>query len=103
MPSVTSEFLVTYDVFSLAFTDTQPQSGFVGGIRPQEMIICPLYFTASETKNNLASKKYDGGKRGSWCQRGQHFRDFETGGHTLLYEMTHLDSLCAAAGLPPRL
>lgn len=83
---------------SLAITDAQPQDGDT----PREMLICPLFFTAAVTKNNLNSKKYDGDKRGSWCQTGQKFSDFETGGHTLLHEMTHLDALAKAAGLPSR-
>lgn len=66
------------------------------------MKICPLYFTADVTKNALNSKTYEKGKRGSWCQDGLKFKDFETGGHTLLHEMTHLDALAKAAGLPPR-
>ncbi|KAF2089452.1 hypothetical protein K490DRAFT_72221 [Saccharata proteae CBS 121410] len=82
--------------YTLAITDAQPQTGST----PREMLICPLYFTASVTANNLNSKKYDGDKRGSWCQSGQKFKDFETGGHTLLHEMTHLDALGAAAGEP---
>lgn len=93
------ESSITCGVSSLAITDAQPQLND-GSLR--EMKICPLYFTASVTQNNLASKKYDGDKRGSWCQTGQRFSDFETGGHTLLHEMTHLDGLCAAAGLPTR-
>lgn len=82
---------------SLAITDSAPQLDD-GSYR--EMKICPLFFTAANTKNNLDSKKYDGDKRGSWCQKGQHFKDFETAGHTLLHEMTHLDALAKAAGLP---
>ena len=66
------------------------------------MKICPLYFTADVTKNALNSKTYEKDKRGSWCQDGMKFKDFETGGHTLLHEMTHLDALAAAAGLPAR-
>lgn len=83
---------------SLAITDAKPQDGDT----TREMKICPLFFTADQTKNNLDSKKYDGDKRGSWCQLGQRFKDFETGGHTLLHEMTHLDALANAAGLPER-
>ncbi|KAL8799068.1 MAG: hypothetical protein Q9182_006164 [Xanthomendoza sp. 2 TL-2023] len=83
---------------SLAITDSQPDDGK----HAREMKICDLFFTADQTKNNLDSKKYDGDKRGSWCQKGQHFKDFETAGHTLLHEMTHLDSLAQAAGMPNR-
>lgn len=66
------------------------------------MKLCPLFFTAAETANNLSSKAYNGDKRGSWCQTGQKFSDFETAGHTILHEMTHLDALGAAAGVPAR-
>ncbi|KAI9752549.1 MAG: hypothetical protein M4579_005586 [Chaenotheca gracillima] len=83
---------------SLANTDPRPQDGDT----VREMKICPVFFTADETKNSLDSRKYDGDKRGSWCQLGQHFKDFETAGHTLLHEMTHLDALGASAGVPGR-
>lgn len=66
------------------------------------MKICPLFFTDAQTRRNLASRKYNGDKRGRWCQTGQHFADFETAGHTLLHETTHLDALAKAAGLPAR-
>ncbi len=65
------------------------------------MTICPLFFTATETKRTLDSKKYDD-KRNGWCVKDQKFKDFETGGHTLLHEMTHLDAIGKAAGLPTR-
>ncbi|KAK7711842.1 hypothetical protein SLS64_005113 [Diaporthe eres] len=83
---------------SLAVTDAAPQDG--DALR--EMKLCPLFFTDARTKNNLDSKKYDGDKRGSWCQKGQKFRDFETAGHTILHEMTHLDALGEDAGMPAR-
>lgn len=83
---------------SLAITDSTPQSGTA----PREMKICPLFFTAAQTRRNLDSRKHNGDKRGSWCQTGQQFADFETAGHTLLHEMTHLDALAKAAGLPAR-
>ena len=70
------------------------------------MLICPLFFTAAETANDLESKSYqkNPGRRDppSWCGPGQRFADFETSGHTLLHEMTHLDAVGAAAGLSPR-
>ncbi|KAB2574501.1 hypothetical protein DIS24_g6748 [Lasiodiplodia hormozganensis] len=80
---------------SLAITDSVPQDGNT----PREMLICPYFFKAAETKNNLDSKKYtaDG-----WCKSGQHFSDFETAGHTILHEMTHLDAVGKSAGLPER-
>lgn len=83
---------------SLAITDSAPQDGST----LREMKLCPLFFTAAETANNLSSKAYNGDKRGSWCQTGQKFSDFETAGHTILHEMTHLDALGAAAGVPAR-
>ncbi|KAL9034930.1 MAG: hypothetical protein Q9180_005134, partial [Flavoplaca navasiana] len=81
---------------TVAVTDSQPDNE---GRR--EMKICPLFFTADQTTRNLNSKKYDD-KRGGWCVTGQKFADFETGGHTLLHEMTHLDAIGKAAGLPER-
>ena len=90
---------IAYDMNqSKTITDAKPQEGN----KAREMTICPLFFRSDQTRNNLDSKKYDGNKRGSWCQLGQHFKDFETGGHTLLHEMTHLDALAKAAGLPAR-
>jgi hypothetical protein len=65
------------------------------------MKIC-LFFTAVETKNRLDSKSYEKDADRSWCKSGQHFKGFGTGGHTLLHEMTHLDALAKAAGLPER-
>jgi hypothetical protein len=81
---------------SLAITDAAPQDGDT----LREMKICPLFFTYAGTKNTLNSKTFDGDKDGSWCKSGQKFEDFETGGHTLLHEMTHLDAVAKAAGLP---
>jgi hypothetical protein len=81
---------------SLAITDAAPQDGDT----LREMKICPLFFTFAGTKNTLNSKTFDGDKDGSWCKSGQKFADFETGGHTLLHEMTHLDAVAKAAGLP---
>ncbi|GAB7353826.1 hypothetical protein MBLNU459_g4199t2 [Dothideomycetes sp. NU459] len=86
------------EVNSLAITDSAPQDGNT----LREMKLCPLFFTAAETANNLDSKEYNGNKRGSWCQTGQKFADFETAGHTILHEMTHLDALGASAGVPAR-
>ena len=69
------------------------------------MLICPYFFSAPETAKNLSSKEIirDPKRRdNSWCQPGQKFSDFETAGHTLLHEMTHLDAVGAAAGLSVR-
>ncbi|KAL8947581.1 MAG: hypothetical protein Q9183_007772 [Haloplaca sp. 2 TL-2023] len=84
---------------SVAFTDSQPNTGDAEGRR--EMKICPFFFTGARTTRNLNSKKYED-RRGGWCVTGQRFRDFETGGHSLLHEMTHLDAIGKAAGLPER-
>ncbi|KAK0650558.1 hypothetical protein DIS24_g6682 [Lasiodiplodia hormozganensis] len=84
---------------SLAVTDATPP---INDVPRREMKICPLFFTSARTANNLDSKKYDGDKRGSWCQTGQKFKDFETAGHTILHEMTHLDAVGTAAGMPER-
>ena len=66
------------------------------------MNICPLFFTAKETQNNLDSKNYNtkpARRENSWCKVEQKFSDFETAGHTLLHELTHLDAIGFAAGL----
>lgn len=84
---------------SLAITDSTP--GKNDGSYP-EMKICPLFFTAAVTKNRLDSKSYEKDADGGWCKSGQPFKAFETGGHTLLHEMTHLDALGKGAGMPER-
>lgn len=87
---------------SLAITDATPRA--LPAVA--QMLICPLFFTAPETAKDLQAKSYkqNPGRRDppSWCSPGQKFSDFETAGHTLLHEMTHLDALGAAAGLSPR-
>lgn len=87
---------------SLAITDAAPRA--LPAVA--QILICPLFFTAPETAKDLQSKTYktNPGRRDppSWCSPGQKFADFETAGHTLLHEMTHLDALGAAAGLSPR-
>lgn len=83
---------------SLAVTDATPQDGNT----LRQIKLCPLFFKHDRTKNNLDSKSYKGDRRGSWCQKGQRFRDFETAGHTILHEMTHLDALGEAAEMPAR-
>lgn len=69
------------------------------------MIICPPFFTAAETAKTLDSKKIKRNptrRDNSWCQPGARFGDFETAGHTLLHEMTHLNAVGLAAGLSER-
>ena len=79
---------------TLAVTDALPASNtFTPTVR-----LCPLFFNSNtpQTQNNLASKQIiQNPKRNqiSWCQPGQPFSFFETAGHTMLHEMTHLDSL----------
>lgn len=82
----------------LAVTDSAPQDGDM----LREMKICPLFFAANATRFNLQSKIYQGEMIGSWCRPEYRFKDFETAGHTLLHEMTHLDALAKAAGVPKR-
>lgn len=85
---------------SLALTDAKPGTdSFTPMVR-----LCPKFFTDDRTKNTLNSKtlKRDPGRRdNSWCQPGQPFRFFETGAHTFLHEMTHLDQMGVQAGLFP--
>lgn len=87
---------------SLAITDATPRA--LPAVA--QMLVCPLFFTAAETAKTLTSKSYqtNPGRRDppSWCSPGQKFSDFETAGHTLLHEMTHIDALGAAAGLSER-
>ncbi|KAL9611158.1 MAG: hypothetical protein Q9167_004180 [Letrouitia subvulpina] len=86
---------------SLAITDSRPQAGDT----PREMKICPRFFTAPETKSDLSSKTYDKAERArnSWCKIDPPlFKNFETAGHTLLHEMTHLDAVGRAAGFQPQ-
>lgn len=86
---------------SLAITDSTPRT--LPAVA--QILVCPLFFTATETKSTLDSKNYKvnpGRKDNSWCKPGQKFKDFETGGHTLLHEMTHLNALGTAAGLSER-
>ncbi|KAL8733441.1 MAG: hypothetical protein Q9166_002067 [cf. Caloplaca sp. 2 TL-2023] len=73
---------------SLAVTDSKPE----GDAHPREMKICPLFFTAQQTKNDLDSFKYNGNKR-SWCQTEQHAE---------VFKMTHLDALGKIAENPAR-
>lgn len=84
---------------TFADTDLAPA---IDDVPRREIEICPLFFTAAQTANNLDSKTYDGDEPGSWCQTAQKFVDFETAGHTILHEMTHLDAVGVAAGMPER-
>lgn len=87
----------------MAITDAQPQDG--NNLR--EMLICPLFFkdNSKETNHDLDFRKFDKPKRNqndSWCAPGNNFPWYEVAGHTLLHEMTHLDALGKAAGVPER-
>ena len=77
---------------SFAVTDVAPiTDSFTPTIR-----LCPLFFTSPETANFLGSreaKRNPTRRDNSWCQPSQPFIFFETAGHTLLHEMTHLDQL----------
>lgn len=77
---------------SLAVTDSAPATNtFTPTIR-----LCPNFFTDIRTTTFLEShtlKRNPGRRDDSWCQPGQPFSFFETGGHTFLHEMTHLDQL----------
>lgn len=86
---------------SLASTDSTPRSS------PDvpQMLICPPFFEFPETANNLNSKdiiQNPSRRDNSWCGPLPKFSDFETAGHTLLHELTHLDAVGAAAGLSVR-
>ena len=79
---------------SLAVTDALPRSNdFIPRIR-----LCPRFFdpNSPETRYNLASrdfKKNPSRRDNSWCQPGKSFPFFETAGHTILHELTHLDEI----------
>lgn len=77
---------------ALAVTDSAPITDtFTPIIR-----LCPDFFTDIRTTTFLGDRtlKRDPGRReNSWCQPGKPFSFFETGGHTFLHEMTHLDQL----------
>ncbi|KAI9887769.1 MAG: hypothetical protein M1823_000410 [Watsoniomyces obsoletus] len=66
-----------------------------GGKR--EMVICPRFFTDEATKRVIGGEK----EKSRWCEgkNQKTFGDFETGGHTMLHEMTHLDAMMKAAGV----
>ena len=86
---------------SLAVTDALPRSKtFMPRIR-----LCPKFFNPNtlETKYDLGSrdfKKNPGRRDNSWCQPGKPFSFFETAGHTILHEMTHLDEIASMFPLP---
>ncbi len=111
-PYATHSFSIPFPIFFLPLLNLAPPSLAITDATPRalptvaQMLICPLFFTAPETSKNLESKSYkqNPGRRDppSWCSPGQRFADFETAGHTLLHEMTHLDAVGAAAGLSPR-
>lgn len=79
---------------SLALTDSNPPTDtFTPTIR-----LCRKFFLSDtpETMNNLDSKDFirnPSRRDNSWCQPGKAFSFFETAGHTILHEMTHLDQL----------
>ena len=85
---------------SLALTDAKPNTDdFTAKIR-----LCPKFFTDDRTRNNLTSKEFKRNpkrKDNSWCQPDKPFSFFETGAHTFLHEMTHLNQLGVEAGLFP--
>ncbi|KAE9402258.1 hypothetical protein BT96DRAFT_974331 [Gymnopus androsaceus JB14] len=58
------------------------------------MYFCPSFFTSSETKAKISDKTFVDSRltlKKRWCKAPPHnLRDFITGAHTVLHEMTHL-------------
>ncbi|KAK8118160.1 uncharacterized protein PG998_006441 [Apiospora kogelbergensis] len=82
---------------SFAATDPKPEEKG----KPRELKVCPKYFTDEATKQSMDAKKYEPGKRGSWCKLAPYkFKDFSVGGLVLLHEITHLDAVGIKAKLP---
>ncbi|KAF2127461.1 hypothetical protein P153DRAFT_398793 [Dothidotthia symphoricarpi CBS 119687] len=63
--------------------------------------ICPEFFEDERTTRDLpAAGDTDGLKRYCEFKESKKITDFEVGGHTLLHEISHLDSFGIAAGYP---
>jgi hypothetical protein len=84
-----------------AYADATEESyagpGYTKGTRL--ITICPPFFTDENSKRNLPGNDADTKK---YCENKESKKilKFETGGHTLLHEMSHLDSFGVAAGYP---
>ncbi|KAM7212646.1 hypothetical protein V8F06_011974 [Rhypophila decipiens] len=87
----------------LAFTQPFPEDfvggGEIAGVR--KVIVCPGFFTESRTTRRLPESQEE---IDAYCQfkESKKFNEFETGAHTLLHEISHLDSFGRAAGYPVR-
>ena len=85
--------------WSYAITDARPEDEGTS----RQMTICPKYFTDDATKQSMDAKKYEPGKRGSWCILAPYkFKRFSVGALVLLHEMTHLDVVGRTASLPEK-
>ncbi|PGH16323.1 hypothetical protein AJ79_01865 [Helicocarpus griseus UAMH5409] len=88
---------------SLAFTDPTPESyegaGHERGVR--KVKLCPGFFEEKRTQRTLPSATDKEGVE-EFCrnQESKKVMDFEVAGHTLLHELTHLDSFGLKAGYP---
>ncbi|KAJ7884433.1 hypothetical protein B0H13DRAFT_1890013 [Mycena leptocephala] len=65
--------------------------------------LCNLFFDSEATRRTMGGIKWKDHKD-RWCPptRTPPYRliDFETGGHTLLHELTHIQSIAMSAGFP---
>lgn len=65
--------------------------------------LCPIFFTDKRTTGALPpANDKEGLKKFCEHKESKKIADFEVGGHTLLHEMTHLDSFGVAAGYPEK-
>ncbi|KAI9829986.1 MAG: hypothetical protein M1826_005159 [Phylliscum demangeonii] len=85
-----------------AFADPTPET-FSGGRHVKGVVrpirVCAQFFTSPATKRTLPTTAPESK---AYCahKETKKLPDFETGGHTLLREISHLDSYGRVAGLP---
>ncbi|KAF2175777.1 hypothetical protein K469DRAFT_701472 [Zopfia rhizophila CBS 207.26] len=88
---------------SFGFTDPTKEDfeghGHTKGVRV--INLCPPFFTDKRTTGPLPPANDEEGLK-KYCEfkESKKLMDFECGGHTLLHEMSHLDSFGVAAGYP---
>ncbi|KAI9811401.1 MAG: hypothetical protein M1826_003191 [Phylliscum demangeonii] len=88
-------------VGSFAHTDPTPESfavkPHVKGIR--DITVCAQFLNDPRTKRKLPTNVQE---TKAYCEHkeSKKLHDFEIGGHTLLHEITHLDTYGLVAGLP---
>ncbi|KAF2034827.1 hypothetical protein EK21DRAFT_107456 [Setomelanomma holmii] len=90
-------------VGGFAYADPTPESfeghGHSKGLR--YLTICPQFFTSKRTTGALpTSDDKEGLKKFCDGKETKKVMDYEVGGHTLMHEISHLDSFGLAAGYP---